>query len=93
MKKRNFHSPKNAFSKSKQQAQYTKYPHGVQQRIVFNSFADGAKTMLQVQKLTGVKRSTICGYVGRFRQKGLITAVYKAPCTVTGNKAFYFKII
>ena len=83
----------NKVSLTKKKAQDTKYPHGVQQRIVFNSFAYGAKTMLQVQKLTGVKRSTICGYVGRFRKKGLIRAIYKAPCTVTGNKAFYFKII
>lgn len=83
----------NKVSLDKKKAQDTKYPHGVQQRIIFNSFADGAKTMLQVQKLTGVKRSTICGYVGRFRKKGLIRAVYKDACTVSGNKAFYFKIM
>lgn len=88
------HSLINAFRQDKQQAKDNEfYPHGTKVNAVFAAFRNAPKTMLAVQSTTGIKRTTICGHVGQFRKKGLITAAYKAPCTVTGNKAKYFKII
>jgi len=80
--------------RSKQRAKDTKKrPYETKKQFVFQSFTGIEKTMLEVEKLTGVKRTTICGYVGQFRKKGLITDLYKAPCKITGNKAKFFKIV
>lgn len=88
------HSLINAFNNDKRQAKDTVfYPHGTKIKSVLQAFNSEPKTMLQVQNLTGIKRTSICGYVGVFRKKGLIQAVYKAPCSVSGFKAKYFKIL
>jgi len=71
----------------------TKRPYETKKQIVFQAFTGLEKTMLEVEKLTGVKRTTICGYVGQFRKKGLITDLYKAPCRITDNKAKFFKTV
>lgn len=83
-----------AFGQGKQRAKDTDFQaHGAKIQAVYQSFFYGAKTMLEVERRTGVKRTTICGYVAQFRKKGLITELYKAPCKISGNKAKYFKIL
>jgi len=85
----NFHSLKKTFDAGKVTK---KYPYGEQQKVVLQAFLGSAKTMLEVERLTGLKRTSICGYVGLFRKKGIITAVYKAPCKISKYKAIHWQI-
>ena len=61
-----------------------------QYQIVYQSFAERPKTMLDVFLETGILRANICRYVADMEDKGLIQLLYKKDDRHTRNKAGYY---
>lgn len=63
---------------------------GKQKKRVFREFHKGAFTMFMMYKMTGVLRSTICGYVDEWKKQGIIYEVKKALCPYTKHAAGFY---
>ena len=61
-----------------------------QYQIVYQSFAESPKTMLDVFLETGILRENICRYVVDMAAKGLIQLLYKMDDRHTKFKAGYY---
>ena len=61
-----------------------------QYQIVYQSFAERPKTMLDVFLETGILRANICRYVADMEGKGLIQMLYKMDDRHTKFKAGYY---
>lgn len=61
-----------------------------QYQIVYQSFAEKPKTMLDVFLETGILRANICRYVADMECKGLIQMLYKMDDAHTRCKAGYY---
>ena len=61
-----------------------------QYQIVYQSFAERPKTMLDVFLETGILRANICRYVADMEDKGLIQMLYKMDDVHTRCKAGYY---
>ena len=93
MNTKNKHSLNNPFIVRNKAKDTKYYPYGSKIKAVFEAFTGTLETMLQAQNITGIKRTTICRYIGLFCKKGIVTTVYKAPCEISKHKAKYFKIV
>ena len=61
-----------------------------QYQIVYRSFKEHPKTMLDVSLQTGILRANICRYVADMEEKGLIQLLYKSEDEHTKTKAGYY---
>ena len=61
-----------------------------QYQIVYQSFKEQPKTMLDVFLETGILRANICRYVADMECKGLIQMLYKMDDAHTRCKAGYY---
>lgn len=61
-----------------------------QYQIVYQSFSERPKTMLDVFLETGILRANICRYVADMKDKGLIQMLYKMDDAHTRCKAGYY---
>lgn len=61
-----------------------------QYQIVYQSFKERPKTMLDVSLETGVLRANICRYVADIEDKGLIQLLYKTEDKHTKFTAGYY---
>lgn len=61
-----------------------------QYKIVYQSFKEYPKTMLDVSLETGILRSNICRYVAEMEDKGIIQLLYKKEDIHTKFKAGYY---
>lgn len=61
-----------------------------QYQIVYQSFKEHPKTMLDVSLETGILRANICRYVADMEEKGLIQLLYKSEDEHTKTKAGYY---
>lgn len=61
-----------------------------QYQIVYQSFKDHPKTMLDVSLETGILRANICRYVANMEDKGLIQLLYKTEDEHTKFTAGYY---
>lgn len=61
-----------------------------QYQIVYQSFKEQPKTMLDVFLETGILRANICRYVVDMEDKGLIQLLYKMDDVHTRRKAGYY---
>lgn len=61
-----------------------------QYQIVYRSFKERPKTMLDVFLETGILRANICRYVADMEDKGLIQLLYKMDDVHTKFKAGYY---
>jgi len=61
-----------------------------QYQIVYQSFQQHPKTMLQVSFETGVLRANICRYVADMKAKGLIQLLRKSVCPITHYRAGFY---
>ena len=70
---------------------HNKGTHFVNQyQIVYQSFRQRPKTMLQVSIETGILRANICRYVANMEEKGLIQEVYTGLCPFTRFHAGFY---
>lgn len=63
---------------------------GSQYQIVYQSFKERPKTMLDVSLETGILRANICRYVADMEDKGLIQLLYKMEDEHTRFTAGYY---
>lgn len=61
-----------------------------QYKIVYQSFKEHPKTMLDVSLETGILRANICRYVADMEDKGLIQLLYKTEDEHTKFTAGYY---
>lgn len=61
-----------------------------QYQIVYQSFKEYPKTMLDVSLETGILRANICRYVADMEDKGLIQLLYKTEDEHTRFRAGYY---
>lgn len=61
-----------------------------QYQIVYQSFKEHPKTMLDVSLETGILRANICRYVAEMEDKGLIQLLYKTVDEHTKFTAGYY---
>lgn len=61
-----------------------------QYQIVYQSFKERPKTMLDVSLKTGILRANICRYVADMEDKGLIQLLYKTEDEHTKFTAGYY---
>lgn len=61
-----------------------------QYQVVYQSFMEKPKTMLDVFLETGILRANICRYVADMEDKGLIQLLYKMDDEHTKCKAGYY---
>lgn len=61
-----------------------------QYKIVYQSFRERPKTMLDVSLETGILRSNICRYVADMENKGIIQLLYKTDDEHTKFTAGYY---
>lgn len=61
-----------------------------QYQIVYQSFKEHSKTMLDVSLETGILRANICRYVAEMEDKGLIQLLYKTEDEHTKFTAGYY---
>lgn len=61
-----------------------------QYKVVYQSFMERPKTMLDVFLETGILRANICRYVADMEEKGLIQLLYKMDDEHTKYKAGYY---
>lgn len=61
-----------------------------QYQIVYQSFKERPKTMLDVSLETGILRANICRYVAEMEDKGLIQLLYKMEDEHTRFTAGYY---
>lgn len=61
-----------------------------QYQIVYQSFKECPKTMLQVSLETGILRANICRYIDDMKDKGLVQEVRKGRCPYTHYVAGYY---
>lgn len=61
-----------------------------QYQVVYQSFMEKPKTMLDVFLETGILRANICRYVADMENKGLIQLLYKMDDEHTKCKAGYY---
>ncbi|WP_233202071.1 hypothetical protein [Parabacteroides provencensis] len=62
----------------------------LQYQIVYQSFKERPKTMLDVSLETGILRANICRYVANMEDKGLIQLLYKKEDEHTKFAAGYY---
>ena len=62
----------------------------LQYQIVYQSFNERPKTMLDVSLETGILRANICRYVANMKDKGLIQLLYKKNDQHTKFTAGYY---
>lgn len=63
---------------------------GSQYQIVYQSFKECPKTMLDVSLETGILRANICRYVADMENKGVIQLLYKSEDEHTKFTAGYY---
>jgi hypothetical protein len=61
-----------------------------QYKIVYQSFKERPKTMLEVFLMTGILRANICRYVADMERKGLIKLIRKGYCPYTHCVAGFY---
>jgi hypothetical protein len=61
-----------------------------QTQKTFEAFKEKPRTMLEVAKITGIMRASICRYVAAFRKHGKIVEVKTATCPVSKHSATFF---
>ena len=61
-----------------------------QYQIVYQSFQQRPKTMLQISIETGILRANICRYVADMKAKGLIQLLRKGVCPITHYRAGFY---
>ena len=61
-----------------------------QYKIVYQSFKEQPKTMLDVSLETGILRANICRYVADMENKGIIQLLYKTDDKHTNFTAGYY---
>lgn len=61
-----------------------------QYQIVYQSFLERPKTMLDVFLQTGILRANVCRYVADMEDKGIIQLLYKKEDVHTKAKAGYY---
>jgi hypothetical protein len=61
-----------------------------QYQIVYQSFLERPKTMLQVFIETGILRANICRYIADMEDKGLIQVIRKGYCPYTHFMAGFY---
>ena len=61
-----------------------------QYQLVYQSFKEKPKTMLDVFIETGILRANICRYVAGMKEKGIIQLLYKKDDKHTKSKAGYY---
>ncbi|MDR3266302.1 MAG: hypothetical protein LBT24_01880 [Tannerella sp.] len=59
-------------------------------KIVYQSFMERPKTMLQVSIETGILRANICRYVEKMEKEGQIQIVRKGLCPLTHCRAGFY---
>lgn len=64
--------------------------YSAQYQIVYQSFKEHPKTMLDVSLETGILRANICRYVADMEDKGLIQLLYKTEDENTRFTAGYY---
>lgn len=60
-----------------------------QMKKVFKAFYEQPKTMLMVDRETGVNRANICRYVAMMRKENRITLVREGICKISKHRAGY----
>jgi hypothetical protein len=71
--------------KNRKQSKATKYRNQFSE--VYRAFFERPRTMKEVDLATGVMRESVCRYVGRLRNEGLISVIRKRYCQVTKHLA------
>jgi hypothetical protein len=61
-----------------------------QYKIVYQSFLEQPKTMLQASIETGILRANICRYVADMEDKGLVQMIRKGLCPYTHFRAGFY---
>jgi hypothetical protein len=61
-----------------------------QYELVYQSFKEKPKTMLNVSLDTGILRANICRYVADMKEKGYAQVVRKGYCPYTRHKAGFY---
>jgi hypothetical protein len=62
---------------------------GKQQRTVFEYLKQHTATASMVEDATGIKQKSICRYKRYYEKLGLLCAVEKRFCKLTGFRAWY----
>jgi len=61
-----------------------------QMQVVFDALLKQPKTMLMVSNETGILRTTICGYIAKFRKQNSIRMLQKNACSISKHRAGYY---
>ena len=61
-----------------------------QYRIVYLSFRERPKTMLEVSKETGILRANICRYVAKMEDNRQIQLIQKGLCPISKDRAGFY---
>lgn len=69
----------NKWLKDKEGVKFT-----AQLKKVYKAFFNDTFTMLEVEKITGIRRENICRYVAIFRKSDNIFFIRKRKCTASG---------
>lgn len=78
----------NAFNGGKRRAKDNHFT--AQKKRVYKAFSDRPKTMKQVEQQTGVMRSNICWYVGKWKKTDKIGVAYLGVCPITKTNGVQF---